>query len=29
MKQYTIEELNNLQKEEVVALMVQLQKQNL
>ena len=28
MKQYTIEELNSLQKEEVVALMVQLQKQN-
>ena len=28
MKQYSIEELNSLQKEEVVALMVQLQKQN-
>ena len=26
MKQYTIEELNSLQKEEVVALMVQLQR---
>ena len=28
MKQYTVEELNSLQKEEVVTLMVQLQKQN-